>query len=179
MTDLITRDPNDTGEIPTLVGETTHRITAEQRARLVGEATENLNQYLIPSGPFPVPLRHNTDAPVSLVTGHGYDPEADSGPVVDLVETVVIHDLAAAQPIYPLERVITVEQLAGAEADITGELTTPPPIPPKPPANPSKYRARHRLTLHGRWRRLPSEVRGLVKLAGILLATGAILWVIS
>jgi hypothetical protein len=45
MTDLLTQDPNDTGEIPTLVGETLRRIDT-------GEATQRIDPRLIKAPSF-------------------------------------------------------------------------------------------------------------------------------
>jgi hypothetical protein len=113
MTDTIAIDRADSGEIPRLV-------IGEQRTiimrRDTGEATQNLSPYLIPSGPFPIPLRHNDAIPESLVTGHGYDPEAHPGPIVDLVDTVTF--------------------------GLAGPQSPPPPQPPAPrPSVPPQYGA--------------------------------------
>jgi hypothetical protein len=110
-------DPNDTGEIPRLPGEDRTVIIRID----TGEKTQRLNPYLIPTSPFPIPLRQDDAVPESLVTGHGYDPEAHSGPIFDLVDTATIHipqdDLAGPQL-----------SLLGTVAGLDGELR-PAPFP--------------------------------------------------
>jgi hypothetical protein len=182
MTDtLIDYDPNDSGEVARLPGE--HRTRID-----LGEATQNLNPYLVPSGPFPIPLRYSDAVPDSLVTGHGYDPEAHPGPVVDMVDTVTFPPppLYDAQPIAPWERVADTAQLSllGSVAGIDGELNPPPPgpdpLPPPPPPKP-RYVGRHRLTWGGRVRRLLARM-GVVGVAlaaiwaGLVLAAVGVFW---
>lgn len=85
-------DPNDTGDIPPIDGlgdEPTRNLRAERDAILAATSR----------------LRHCEPPTVSLVTGHGYDPEADSGPVVDMVDTVTFRitgDLAGPQKPVPV-----------------------------------------------------------------------------
>jgi len=133
MTDTLI-DRADSGEIPKLTGE--HRMRID-----LGEATQNLNPYLVPSGPFPIPLRHNDTTPESLVTGHGYDPEAHLGPIVDMIDTVTFHITAGVDG----------ELRPAAPGPKPGPLPPPPPRPTTPRPG---YAGRHRLTFGRRVRRL-------------------------
>lgn len=89
MTDLLTRDPNDTGEIPP-----------------VGETTERLNPFLLHTEVFPIVLRRSTAVeedflprPTGPNTPPGPDPLPPPPPPTP-------REMAAAQPIAPLERVL-------------------------------------------------------------------------
>jgi hypothetical protein len=133
-------DPNDTGEIPRRIGETRMRIDA-------GEATQNLSPYLIPSGPFPIELRHNDMVPESLVTGRGYDPEAH---VIDLDDTVTFHSsdgLAGPQkppPPLPKPRVDPAETGVNIFGGLGADLPDPKPWP-APASAGTRSRCRHKV----------------------------------
>lgn len=91
-------DPNDTGDIPPCEGlgdEPTRNLRAERDAILAATGR----------------LRHLDAIPDSLVTGHGYDPEAHPGPIVDMVDTVTF----------------------GITGDLAGPQSPPPPLPKPPP----------------------------------------------
>lgn len=95
---LLDYDPNDTGDIPPIEGigdEPTRNLRAERDAILAATGR----------------LRHLDAIPNSLVTGHGYDPEAHPGPIVDMVDTVTF----------------------GITGDLAGPQSPPPPLPKPPP----------------------------------------------
>lgn len=74
------------------------------------------------------------------------------------------------------ERLVDTDQMTILESltNPSGPATPPPlPKPPRPAVPPKQT---YRLTLRGRWRRLPSEVRGLVWLALAVTAVGAGMW---
>lgn len=191
MTDtLLDYDPNDTGDIPTgRIDDLSTEPTRDLRAyRDLGEPTQRINPILRGDSPFPSPLRHNNTVPDSLVTGHGYDPEANPGPIIEMDNTVTFHvpDQAAAQPIAPLERVADetavhsiLDSLAGARAGLDGELEgpqKPPPPLPKPPSQavPGKgrrYAGRHRKAVQGTswWPLIGFVVGAAVALSGLLV----------
>jgi hypothetical protein len=77
-------DHADSGEIPRLPGEDRTVII---RIDTGGEETKNLraerDAILAATGR----MRYSDVVPESLVTGHGYDVEAHSGPIIDLVDT--------------------------------------------------------------------------------------------
>jgi hypothetical protein len=119
MTDTLL-SPDDTGEIPQPVGETRIRIETGEKTRNLREERDAI---LAATGR----LRHFDAPPQSLVTGHGYDPEAHSGPIVDLFDTVTFR--------------IT--------DDLAGPQSPPPPLPPVPPAPPQYDMDTERLSLLG------------------------------
>jgi hypothetical protein len=119
MTDTLL-SPDDTGEIPQPVGETRIRIETGEKTRNLREERDAI---LAATGR----LRHFDAPPQSLVTGHGYDPEAHSGPIVDLFDTVTFR--------------IT--------DDLAGPQFPPPPLPPVPPAPPQYDMDTERLSLLG------------------------------
>lgn len=170
MTDLLTRDPNDTGDIPT-VGETTRILAvnldeATRRARPFladetpadpGQATRNLAPYeagLPPAfrrpdatGEFPmvtagcrrfVPdddvLDDDTAAPDEL-----QGPQPKPRPLPKPQPKV---DQAAAQPLFPLERVLT------ADDAYVGRHRTPEDMPADVP--PGRF-GWLRSVLHAGW----------------------------
>lgn len=167
MTDILL-DPNDTGEIPRYdsLGDDPTRNLREERDAILAATGR---------------LRHHDPVPTSLVTGHGYDPEAHHGPVIEMDETVLFHapndlagpqnpppplppvpptqpkyDMAAAQPLWPLERVAGAEEtqvhtiLHSLTATVDGELAEAEPtlrrsVPYVIPANARPWsRPRHR-----------------------------------
>jgi hypothetical protein len=107
-TKLLDYDPNDSGGIATrLPGEDRTVIIRADRHRrrgdqepAGGEPTKNLSErdkIMAATGR----MRHADVVPESLVTGHGYDVEAHSGPIIDLVDTATFHlpdDLEGPQP---------------------------------------------------------------------------------
>lgn len=171
MTDLLLDyDPNDTGEI--------RRIPGEDRTVIIrtdtGEATQRIDPRLIQAPSFDAVPRRTI--------------EVDDTVVYRLPPTVgIVPDLAAAQPIAPLERVAGAEDtavhtilgsLAGARAGIDGELTNPSgpstPPPPPPPTGPAKfgrYVGKHRKAVEGTsWWPLAVFVAGAaIAVSGVLL----------
>jgi hypothetical protein len=96
MTDLIDRaDSGDIHRIDDLGDDPTRNLRVERDA--IMKATGR--------------LRHGHAFPKSLVTRHGYDPEAHPGPIVDLVDTVTFR----------------------IADDLAGPQSPPPPLPPPPP----------------------------------------------
>jgi len=200
MTDILL-DPNDSGECVRLVGETTHHITAEQRAQIIadapmpdapGEATQNLNPYLIPTNPWPVVIRREVEDTEIVI--------AETIAVVDLPLTASA-DLAAAQPVAPWERVVGPEDTAVHSIldSLAGPQKPPPPLPkPKlsrsvpvaamvdrePPGWPQRaaYKGRRRKPEERRvspWVALAAVlVVGLAMWAGLYLAAHAVLAVV-
>jgi hypothetical protein len=157
-------DPNDTGEIPRPVGEEHTRIyttnlPGEVTVRIdTGEKTKNLREerdaILAATGR----MRHENVALKSLVTGHGYDPEAHSGPIFDLVDTATIHlpdDLAGPQkPPPPLPK--PKADPAETGVNIFGGLGADLPEQPWPVPAPAvvRSRCRHKVKAafwHGLW----------------------------
>jgi hypothetical protein len=110
MTDLLLH-PDDSGEV--------NRLPGEDRTVIIrfdtGEKTKNLREerdaILAATGR----MRHGGLVPESLVTVHGYDPEAHPGPIVDLVDTATFH----------------------IPDDLAGPQKPPPPLP-KPKADPAE-----------------------------------------
>lgn len=152
MTDLLTRDPNESDEFPLGVGETLTRIVPAD-LRDPGEATEELGKYFRPDAPFPH-LRQQIDA----TTGFRMP---DTIGVVDTAPIPMPRPSVPPQP-QPApaptpnaewERVIDPEDtvsrwLPGFQADVDGELFQAPlPRPATPITLPKpnpKYVGRHR-----------------------------------
>jgi hypothetical protein len=173
MTDvLLDYDPNDTGDIPPLPGETRTRIdlgektrdlsARRQRRDTTDEATRNLGPYVEFSHPIRRPISDVTaktvlvDAPLGLSPG----------------------DLAPYWDIEP-DSTVTFGVVYQAAATIDGELRPaapgplPSPLPPPPPPapQPSDYAGRHRLTWNGRVRRVLTGM-GVVGLALVAIWAG-------
>jgi hypothetical protein len=110
-TKLLDYDPNDSGGITRLPGEDRTVIIRFDG----GEPTKNLkaerDKIMAATGR----MRHADVVPESLVTGHGYDVEAHSGPIIDLVDTATFH----------------------IPDDLAGPQKPPPPLP-KPKADPAE-----------------------------------------
>lgn len=130
MTDILTRDPNDSDEFPLGIAE---QRTVILRRDTTGEKTENLGQYFRADAPFMTTVR--------AAAGDRIGPE-----VPNLLPTIgILPDLGSDQPtlVYG-ERVIDIEgavvhgirvSLAGATSTLDGELEgpqKPPPPLPKP-----------------------------------------------
>lgn len=119
MTDLITRDPNDTGEIPRLHGETRIRID-------VGEATQNLGEYVMTTPSFDaIPRRViEIDETVEIRIPQTIGLAGPQTPPPPLPKPPSKYDMAAAQPIAPWERIVDTERLSllGSMAGIDGDL---------------------------------------------------------
>ena len=152
MTDTLL-DPNDTGEIPRLVGETRIRIDT-------GEATQNLAEYARVMPPMAAIPRRVFDLDDTVIYMPetigvvGLDDKPYPKPPYPLPPNPK-YDLAAAQPVAPWERVVDTGRLT-----ILGSLTAAPdgelrpaapgpfpvPLPPTPPPapQPSGYVGRHR-----------------------------------
>lgn len=147
----ITTDTADTGEIPTAeptrdLTEPARRIPGETLTRIhidTGEKTQRIDPRLIHAPSFDAVPRKVIDL--------------DDTVTYRLPETIGIVGQAAAQPIAPWERVAGLDDtaaygilhsLAGARADLAGELegpqSPPTPLPPIPPTPPKGYEGRHR-----------------------------------
>jgi hypothetical protein len=161
MTDTLI-DHADSGEIPRLPGEDRTVIIRFDG----GEPTKNLraerDKIMAATGR----MRHADVVPESLVTGHGYDVEAHSGPIIDLVDTATFHlpdDLEGTQPkpttpLPPVPTKVTNINLDPAETgvNIFGGLGADLPEQPWPAPAPATVRSRCRHKVksafrHGVW----------------------------
>jgi hypothetical protein len=149
-----TTDRADSGEIPRPVGETRRSID-------VGEATQNLGEYLQTSPSFDAIPRKVIDLDDTVIfrgsrviglgdlddKPHPKPPPLPKPP----------KDMADAQPVAPWERVAATERLSllGSVAGLDGDLrpaVPPKPAPPKPkPAPRSSYVGRHRAPSTSMW----------------------------
>lgn len=195
MTDLLTTDHADSGEIPaydTLGIEATRDLRMHRRDT-TGEATENLNKYLRGDAPFP-PLRKVI--------------EIDDTVAFRMPETIGVVDLEGPQkPPPPLPKPkydpeTAVLSLLGSVAGVDGELRMAPlprPIPdgmpPRPtPPKPSGYEGRHRdpqdrhaIPGEGQWGRLveaakpqgePKSARVFVGVSAFVALAAAVTFVV-
>jgi hypothetical protein len=115
MTDVIIRDPNDTGDIPRPIGEDRTVILRTD----LGEATQNLGEYVMTTPSF--------DAiPRRII-------EIDDTVTFRIPETIGVVDTG---------RLTILDSLAGSYADMDGELQgpqkPPPPLPKPRPAAPGR-----------------------------------------
>lgn len=177
---LLDYDPNDSGGITRLPGEDRTVII---RIDTGGEETKNLraerDAILAATGR----MRYGDVVPESLVTGHGYDPEAHSGPIFDLVDTATFHitgDLAGPQkPPPPLPKP---KDLAETGVNIFGGLGADLPEQPWPAPAPATVRSRCRHKVKAAFRRgLLIGVAigvgvGVAVYAGQVLAAGVVIW---
>ncbi len=110
MTDILTRDPNDSDEFPLGVGEERTVIIR----RDTGEATQRIDPRLIKAPSFDaIPRR-----------------------IIDIDETV-IYRIPETIGIVDTDRLTILDSLAGSYADMDGELQGPQPKPTQPlPPNP-------------------------------------------
>lgn len=134
---VFTTDFADTGDIPRLVGETTTRLTTEDRERIVGEATENLKPYVD-----------------GLAQPRRPDVTGELPALRDVPLGLSPADLAGPQKPVPIPtppKPGRDERLLGGWSDVTGELSemplprpVPPSMPPPPRPRPRGWWARRR-----------------------------------
>lgn len=166
MTDILTRDPNDSDEFPLGIGEQRTVILR----RDTGEKTQLIDPRLIKAPSFDAIPRKVIEIDdtvtfripetIGCVDLEGPQPKPKPIPRPSVPPK---YDMADAQPIAPWERVAgaddtqvhsILDSLAGVRADVDGELTgpqippTPDPVPPPPPPAPGRspkgYVGRHR-----------------------------------
>jgi hypothetical protein len=183
MTDtLLDYDPNDSGGITRLPGEDRTVIIRFD----TGEQTKNLREerdaILAATGR----MRYGNVVPQSLVTGHGYDPEAHPGPIVDLVDTVTFHIPETIGVVADTQHLTL---LGSPTATVDGDLRPaapgpfPVPLPPNPPPAPKPgYVGRHRDPLdrvavlgEGAWERMVEAAKpaGEPRRLRVLVGVGA------
>jgi hypothetical protein len=157
VTDLLS--PEDTGEI-------TRIDTGDDTQNLAGHtAFLDLPSYRRPdaTGEIPVVDAWGPDAPPPPPLPQP-SPNPPPKPAADL---------AAAQPLFPLERVVDYTTPSGP--------STPPPVPrPLPPLRPAvprkpaltrlAYKPKHRAP------RVPSPLRGLAKFTAVVVLAATVLW---
>ena len=198
MTDLLS--PEDTGEIPMIdtLGTEATRDLREHRRDTTGEHTRNLAEYVINAPSFDAIPRKVFDLDdtvtympqtIGIVGLEGPQkpppplpkPPRPATPPTSLLTAAGEQDVADWERIVETDRLSILESLT---ATVDGEMVPlPRPIPPTvpvPPAPPKpSYRGRHRLTVAGRWRRLPWQARGFAQLGLIVTAVCALWWVMS
>lgn len=136
MTDLITRGPNDTGDIPLGIGE--------QRTVILrttpGETTQNLAGWDADLPPFRRPEHDETREMHLIAAPYGLShprdlagPQNPPPPLPPTPPAPTKYDMAAAQPLWPLERVAGADDtavhtiLGSLTATIDGELAQAAP----------------------------------------------------
>jgi hypothetical protein len=181
-------DRADSGDIHRPFGEERARIyttnlPGEVTVRLdAGEPTKNLraerDKIMAATGR----MRHSDVVPESLVTGHGYDVEAHSGPIIDLVDTATFHlpdDLEGPQP---KPKPLPKPKADPAEGDQFGGLGADLPEQAWPVPAPATVRSRCRHKVksafrRGLWTGLAIGVGLAVAVyAGQVLAAGVVIW---
>ena len=179
MTDLLS--PEDTGEIPTFdtLGTEATRDLREHRRDTTGEHTRNLAEYVINAPSFDAIPRKVFDLDDTVT----YMPQTIGIVGLDDKPHPKPPTLPKPPKVADWERLVDTEGRLelGATATVDGEMVPlPRPIPPTvpvPPAPPKpSYRGRHRLTVAGRWRRLPWQARGFAQLAVVVTLIVAGLW---
>jgi hypothetical protein len=173
MTDLITRDPNDTGEIPLGIGEERTVILRID----AGEATQRIDPRLIKAPSF----------------------DAIARKVIDIDDTVTFHspmnvatgtETQSPPPAAAETQVHTIlYSLAGVSAGIDGEFEgpqKPPPPLPKPPTSHAARRASFSvrgMVSRGRHRApAPAWTRWAIGVGALLIGGSLgmfILWAVS
>jgi hypothetical protein len=171
MTDTLI-DHADSGEIPCLPGEDRTVIIRFDG----GEPTKNLkaerDKIMAATGR----MRHADVVPESLVTGHGYDVEAHSGPIIDLVDTATFHlpdDLEGPQP---KPKPLPKPKADPAEGDQFGGLGADLPEQPWPVPAPATVRSRCRHKVKSAFRRgvLIGVLVGAAVYSGLVLAAALV-----